>query len=87
MNGVLQDRQHHYYQQQPIQIDKRHRSVKEQAGTKLSTLSETFSLPVHDGQARLDIHEQLTPISTPTQKRKETKRKSNIFTVRVEFDD
>lgn len=27
-------------------------------------------------------NEQLTPTSTPTQKRKETKRKSNLFTVR-----
>jgi len=33
------------------------------------------SLPIHD------TNEQLTPTSTPTQKRKETKRKSNIFTV------
>ena len=87
INGVLQDRQHHPYQQQSIQIDKRHRAVKEQAATKLSPLTETFSLPVHDGQARLDMHEQSTPISTPTQKRKETKRKSNIFTVRVKCDD
>ncbi|CAF3262863.1 unnamed protein product [Rotaria sp. Silwood2] len=70
-NGVLKDRNN---QQQ--QIDKRNRSFKEPIGNSLSTLKEAQSLPVHEGQT----NEQLTPTSTPTQKRKETKRKSNLFT-------
>ncbi len=74
-NGVLKDRNN--------QVDKRHRSFKEQPGMKLSTLNETHSLPVHEGQTRVETNEQLTPTSTPTQKRKETKRKSNLFTVRI----
>jgi hypothetical protein len=77
INGVLKDRNN----QQQIQMDKRIRSYKDQPGMKLSTLSETQSLPVHDGQIRIDANEQVTPTSTPTQKRKETKRKSNLFTV------
>ena len=44
MNGVLKDRNN----QQQQQIDKRTRSFKDQPGMKLSTLSETQSLPVHD---------------------------------------
>jgi hypothetical protein len=82
MNGVLKDRNNQ--QQQQNQIDKRRRSFKEQQPEmRLSTLSETNSLPVHENQT---INEQITPTSTPTQKRKETKRKSNIFTVRkIEF--
>jgi hypothetical protein len=47
---------------------------------KLSTLSETKSLPVHEGQIKIDFNEQLTPTSTPTQK-----RKSNLFTVREDI--
>jgi hypothetical protein len=79
INGVLKDRNN-----QQIQLDKRTRSFKEQqSGIKLSTLSETHSLPVHEGQTRIDTNEQLTPTSTPTQKRKDTKRKSNLFTVRI----
>ena len=78
INGVLKDRNN----QQQMQLDKRTRSFKDQqSGMKLSTLSETHSLPVHDGQIKIDANEQqITPTSTPTQKRKDTKRKSNIFT-------
>lgn len=72
-NGILKDRNN----QQLVQLDKRTRSFKEQPGMKLATLNETQSLPVHEGQT----NEQMTPISTPTQKRKDTKRKSNLFTV------
>lgn len=78
INGVLKDRNN----QQQMQNDKRLRPV-----TKLTTLSETQSLPVHEGQIRIDANEQLTPTSTPTQKRKETKRKSNIFTVGIFTDN
>ncbi|CAF0838528.1 unnamed protein product [Adineta ricciae] len=74
-NGVLKDRNNQQQQQQQ-QLDKRSRSFKEPTGNKLSTLSEGQSFPGHEGQT----NEQLTPSSTPTQKRKETKRKSNIFT-------
>jgi hypothetical protein len=77
-NGVLKDRNNH-------QIDKRNRSFKDSTGMKLSTLTETQSLPVHEGQIKVDIHERTTPTSTPIQKRKETKRKSNLFTVRDEL--
>ncbi|CAF3962365.1 unnamed protein product [Adineta steineri] len=77
INGVLKDRNN---QQQISTNDKRHRSYKDQHAMKLSTLSETQSLPVHEGQIRIDTNEQITPTSTPTQKRKETKRKSNLFT-------
>lgn len=74
MNGLSKDRTQ---QQQQGQSDKRNRSVKESTAGKLSTLNETqFS----SGQ---EIAEQITPTSTPTQKRKESKRKSNIFTVSV----
>ncbi|CAF3726435.1 unnamed protein product [Rotaria sordida] len=77
LNGVLKDRNNQQQQQQPQpQIDKRTRSFKEQFGTKLSTLTETQSLPVYEGQSKSDTNDQLTP----TQKRKETKRKSNLFT-------
>ncbi|CAF1106197.1 unnamed protein product [Adineta ricciae] len=76
INGVLKDRNN----QQQIPNDKRNRTFKDQQAMKLSTLSETLSLPVHEGQIRHDINEQITPTSTPTQKRKETKRKSNLFT-------
>jgi Arf-GAP/GTPase/ANK repeat/PH domain-containing protein 1/3 len=77
INGVLKDRNN----QQQMQLDKRTRSFKEQqSGMKLSTLSETHSLPIHESQTRVDTNEQLTPTSTPTQKRKDTKRKSNLFT-------
>ena len=75
-NGVLKDR--NSQQQQQLSIDKRNRSLKDPLGSKLSTLSETPLLP---GQERVEGNEQITPTSTPTQKRKETKRKSNIFTV------
>ncbi|CAF3501843.1 unnamed protein product [Rotaria socialis] len=71
-NGILKDRNN---QQQQLQ-DKRNRSFKEPIGNSLSTLKEAQSLPIHEGQT----NEQLTPTSTPTQKRKETKRKSNLFT-------
>ncbi|CAF5118927.1 unnamed protein product, partial [Rotaria sp. Silwood1] len=76
LNGVLKDRNNQQQQQQHQQIDKRTRSFKEQFGTKLSTLNETHSLPVYDTQSKIDTNDQLTP----TQKRKETKRKSNLFT-------
>ncbi|CAF5016538.1 unnamed protein product, partial [Rotaria sp. Silwood1] len=79
LNGVLKDRNNQQQQQQQQhhqQIDKRTRSFKEQFGTKLSTLNETHSLPVYDTQSKIDTNDQLTP----TQKRKETKRKSNLFT-------
>ena len=76
-NGILKDRNN----QQIVQLDKRTRSFKDQPGMKLSTLNETQSLPVHEGQMRNETSEQMTPISTPTQKRKDTKRKSNLFTV------
>ncbi len=81
INGVLKDRNN----QQQTQIDKHTRSFKEQSGIKLSTLNETQSLPVHEGQGKIDSNEQLTPTSTPTQKRKDTKRKSNLFTVNFFF--
>lgn len=74
-NGILKDRNN---QQLVVQLDKRTRSFKEQPGMKLATLNETQSLPVHEGG---QVGEQMTPISTPTQKRKDTKRKSNLFTV------
>lgn len=64
-NGVLKDR---------------NRTLKDPVGSKLSTLNETQMLPGQQ-QERFDANEQITPTSTPTQKRKETKRKSNIFTV------
>lgn len=80
-NGVLKDRNNQ--QQQQAQIDKRTRSFKEQLGAKLSTLNEANSLPVHESQTRPETNEQLTPTSTPTQKRKDTKRKSNLFTVSI----
>jgi hypothetical protein len=73
-NGAIKERN-----PQQAQIDKRTRSFKDQTGTKLSTLNESHSLPVYEGQ----VNEQLTPTSTPTQNRKETKRKSNLFTVRI----
>ncbi|CAF3961234.1 unnamed protein product [Rotaria sp. Silwood2] len=76
LNGVLKDRNNQQQQQQQPQIDKRTRSFKEQLGAKLSTLSETQLLPVYEAQSRIDTNDQLTP----TQKRKETKRKSNLFT-------
>ena len=66
-NGVLKDR---------------NRTLKDPVGSKLSTLNETQTLPgQQQQQERFDANEQITPTSTPTQKRKETKRKSNIFTV------
>jgi hypothetical protein len=49
-NGVLKDRNN---QQQQNQIDKRTRSFKEPTGNKLSTLNEMQSLPVHEGQVRI----------------------------------
>ncbi|CAF4273744.1 unnamed protein product, partial [Rotaria sordida] len=83
LNGVLKDRNNQQQQQQPQpQIDKRTRSFKEQFGTKLSTLTETQSLPVYEGQSKSDTNDQLTP----TQKRKETKRKSNLFTFYTIFN-
>jgi hypothetical protein len=78
INGVLKDRNN---QQQQQQIDKRTRSFKDQPVLKLSTLNETQSLPIHE------TNEQLTPTSTPTQKRKDTKRKSNLFTVKISTDE
>ena len=94
-NGVLKDRNNQ--QQQQNQNDKRTRSFKEPTGNKLSTLNEMQPLPTSEGQVRRkssfpedeklfffsQTNEQLTPTSTPTQKRKETKRKSNIFTVNL----
>ena len=74
MNGVLKDRNN----QHQGQSDKRTRSFKDQQGGKLSTLNES---QLTTGQ---EINEQITPTSTPTQKRKESKRKSNLFTVSVE---
>jgi len=79
-NGVLKDRNNHHQQQ----IDKRTRSFKEPLPMKLTTLNETQILPSHEGQM---TNEQLTPTSTPTQKRKETKRKSNLFTPGRKDDD
>jgi len=64
-------------QQQQQTLDKRTKSFKDQTAMKLSTLSETHSLPMSDA------NEQITPTSTPTQKRKENKRKSNLFTVNL----
>lgn len=78
LNGVLKDRNNQQQQQQALQYDKRNRSLKDQLSNKLTTLNETHSLPNNDGQLKTDISEQITP----TQKRKETKRKSNLFTVR-----
>ena len=76
-NGVLKDRNSQQQQQQQQTLDKRTKSFKDQTAMKLSTLSETHSLPMSDA------NEQITPTSTPTQKRKENKRKSNLFTVNL----
>ncbi|CAF1959252.1 unnamed protein product [Rotaria magnacalcarata] len=76
MNGVLKDRNNQQQQQQLSQVDKRTRSFKEPFTGKLSTLTETQTLPIYEGHSRIDTNEQVTP----TQKRKESKRKSNIFT-------
>ncbi|CAF1325013.1 unnamed protein product, partial [Didymodactylos carnosus] len=68
-----------------LQLDKRSRSFKEPA--KLSTLSEQQSLQSQHQQQTGLLNEPLTPSSTPTQKRKETKRKSNLFTPGKKDDD
>jgi len=70
MNGVVKERNSHHQSQS----DKRNRSFKDQQTTKLTILNETHFSSGHD------VNEQLTPTSTPTQKRKESKRKSNLFT-------
>lgn len=80
LNGVLKDRNNQQTTLSQTE-NKTSRSMKEQIKAKSSNPSETLFSLGQETQGRVDQGEQLTPTSTPTQKRKEHKRRSNIFTV------